>query len=145
MSTAEPHHLVALYDGDCGLCAKLVQFILPRDTKDAFRFAPLQSEYGQAALTRHGRPTHDFDTFVLITRPGASDEQVLDRSTAALAIMRRLGGLWPVAGVLGMIWPRFIRDLVYNLVAKNRFRFYGRGPDHCMIPSKENRAKFLAM
>lgn len=132
---------VVLYDGDCGLCARVVQFVLPRDRHDRFRFAALQSEFARAILIRHGMNTDDYDTFVLVEGPGTPGERLYLRSDAGLRVLAGLGGPWSLAAALRIV-PRFIRDAVYDLVARNRIEMFGRA-DQCMVPVGSARAKFI--
>jgi predicted DCC family thiol-disulfide oxidoreductase YuxK len=113
-----------------------VQFIIKRDPNAVFRFASLQSDAGQGLLRDHGLPTEDFDTMVLV-----EDGSVYTRSTAALRILRRLGGVWGIAYALVVV-PRLFRDAVYAAIAKNRYRWFGKR-EECMLPTPELRARFL--
>lgn len=130
------HEHVVLFDGVCNLCNNSVQFIIKRDKKRLFRFASLQGKAGQELLEKHHLPTDDFNSFVLI-----EGEKPYTRSAAALKIARHLGGGWRLLYSL-MIIPRFIRDAVYNLIAKNRYKWFGK-KDECMIPTPELRERFL--
>jgi predicted DCC family thiol-disulfide oxidoreductase YuxK len=126
------------YDGHCGLCHRAVKFVLKHDRSGrAFRFAPLQGETFAArvpAERRAGLP----DSIVVLTDDGS----LLVRSAAFLHILRRLGGGWvAVASVLGVI-PRGLRDFVYDLVARIRYRVFGRRDDVCPIVPPELRARF---
>ena len=132
---------IVLYDGVCGLCNRLVQFILKRDIHDRFRFASLQSEFGDQLLKRHGYDSRDLDTFYLVTNHGKPTESVLMRSDAILEVVATLGGVWKLAGV-GAVIPKVMRDGMYSVVARNRYRVFGKS-ESCMLPSAEHRAKFL--
>ncbi len=132
---------IVLYDGVCGLCNRLVQFILKRDVHDRFRFASLQSEFAEKLLKRHGADSRDLDTFYLVTSHGKPSERVLMRSDAILAVVRTLGGVWELAGVAAVL-PKVLRDGMYRIVARNRYRVFGKH-ESCMLPSPEHRAKFL--
>ena len=127
---------IVLFDGVCNLCNGAVQFIINRDPQGRFSFASLQSAAGQARLREFGLSTEAFDTFVLLEGGNA-----YTRSTAALRIARQLPGAWRLLYAL-MIVPRPIRDWVYGLVARNRYRLFGR-QDSCMMPTPELKAKFL--
>jgi predicted DCC family thiol-disulfide oxidoreductase YuxK len=127
---------VLLFDGVCNLCNASVQWVLLHDKKGIFHFAALQSEAGRALLLQHGLSTTDFDTAVLVT-----PQKVLLRSDVPLEIVRQLGGLWPLAYVFKLV-PRFLRDAVYNLVAKNRYRWWGHR-EQCMMPRPEWKGRFL--
>ena len=126
------------YDGHCGLCHRAVKFILKHDRSgNAFRFAPLQGETIQSLVPadqRAGLP----DSFVVLTRDGA----LLMRSNASLYILQTLGGGWKIlANILGII-PRGFRDLVYDFVARIRYRVFGRRDDLCPIVPPDLRARF---
>ncbi|MBS1545818.1 MAG: thiol-disulfide oxidoreductase DCC family protein [Bacteroidetes bacterium] len=133
---ALPDHLV-LFDGVCNLCNGAVQFIIRHDRRNRFRFAPLQSETGQRMLNGPGVSGDAFSSIVY-RRKG----KWLTRSTAVLHVARDLGGAWQWAYGL-IIVPRFLRDAVYDLVARNRFRWFGRR-DACMVPEPEVQGRFLS-
>ena len=129
------HHII-LFDGVCNFCNFWVNFIIDRDKDDIFKFAALQSEAGQKLLNKFNMKTEDFDTFILI-----DGEICFTKSTAALKIARKLN--FPVKILYYFIFiPKFLRDLIYSLIAKNRYRFFGKR-DVCRIPSYEERKKFL--
>ena len=132
---------IVLYDGVCGLCNQLVQFLLKRDKRDQLRYASLQSDFAAKILVRHGLNPKDLDTVCLVINYQETDERVLTRSTAILNVIKNLGGIWKVAA-LGKIVPRPIRDLFYELVARNRYRVFGKF-ETCMLPEPRHRAKFL--
>jgi len=123
-----------LFDGVCNLCNGFVQFVIARDPDGRFQFGPLQSAAAQRLLA--SAPPSPSESFVLI-----EDGRVFRRSTAALRILRRLRFPWPLAYVAILI-PRPIRDAVYDLVARNRYRWFGRR-DRCMVPTPEVRKRFL--
>ncbi len=127
---------IILFDGVCNLCNGAVQFIIKRDDKNQFSFASLQSGTGKHLLVKHDLPFTDFNSFVLI-----ENDKVYTRSGAALRVARRLKGLWPLLYCF-IIIPKFLRDGVYKLIAKNRYRWFGR-QDECMLPSKDLKARFL--
>ena len=127
---------VVLFDGVCGLCNGTVDFIIARDPEGVFAFAPLQSETGRGFLASAGVPADDLDTIVLI-----EGERRYVKSTAALRILKRLPGLWPVL-YGAIIVPRFFRDAMYNAVARNRYRWFGKS-DSCRVPAPEIRQRFL--
>jgi predicted DCC family thiol-disulfide oxidoreductase YuxK len=132
---------IVLYDGVCGLCNHLVQFLLKRDTKDRFRFASLQSEFAQTLMTKHGVDPHDLDTVYVVKAHGQTNETLLGRSDAILYMLSELGGVWKLTGV-GRVLPKAFRDAVYKLVARNRYRVFGKH-ESCMLPEPKHRAKFL--
>ena len=127
---------VLLFDGVCNLCSRLVRFVLDRDREERFRFASLQSETGRRYLAEHGLP-EDLDTMVLI-----EGGRAYVRSTAALRTARRLGLPWRLLYPLVLI-PPFLRDPAYRLLARNRYRWFGKS-DVCSIPTPDERARFLS-
>ena len=137
-------NLIVFYDGVCGLCNRLVQFLLKRDNQDKLRFASLQSDFASKVLTRHGLDPSDLDTLHIVENYDQSNERVLNRSTAILRAARELGGLWSIAALLGSVVPRPLRDVFYNLVATNRYKVFGKY-ETCMLPEPRHRAKFLDM
>lgn len=132
---------IVLYDGVCGLCNRLVQFLLKRDRRDHLRFASLQSDFAAGILRRHGANPHDLDTVYVVVNYNETGEGLLARSDAILSLGKPLGGIWKLAAA-GKILPRGIRDRLYNLVARNRYRVFGKH-DSCMIPEGRYRRKFL--
>ena len=131
-----PEKKIILFDGVCNLCSSSVQFILKRDKKDQFLFASLQGNTGQEYLRKFNLPADTFNSFILV-----EGDHYYGRSTGALRVLRLLGGLrsWLYAFI---IIPRFIRDAVYNLIAKNRYRWFGK-KEECWVPTPELKAKFL--
>jgi predicted DCC family thiol-disulfide oxidoreductase YuxK len=132
---------IVLYDGVCGLCNQLVQFLLKRDKDDRLRYASLQSEFASKILVRHGLNPKDLDTVCVVVNFEESDERVLTKSTAILEVVGGLGGIWKISAV-GKIFPRAVRDLFYDLVARNRYRVFGKY-ETCMLPEPRHRTKFL--
>lgn len=127
---------ILLFDGVCNLCNQTVQIIIRADKKELFKFTSLQSTTGQTLLNIMNLPTSNFDSIVMI-----DDDKVYTKSTAALKVCRKLGGVWIVFYPL-MIIPKPIRDAVYQLIAKNRYKWFGKR-NHCMIPSPEIKKRFL--
>lgn len=134
--TLFPEKPLVLFDGVCNLCSASVQFIIEHDPEGKILFASLQSERGQAILQHFGMRTDDFDTFVLI-----ENGQAYTRSTAVLREVRYFSGLWKYLYAL-IIVPRPIRDFVYNIVAKNRYRWFGK-KNECWLPTPELKMRFL--
>ena len=132
---------IVLYDGVCAFCNRIVQFLLKRDRRDRLRFASLQSEFAARILKRHGLDAHDLETVCVVTNYEQSDEALLTRSDAILSLGQQLGGIWNVS-VVGKVLPRALRDWLYNLVARNRYRVFGKY-DSCMLPEGRYRRKFL--
>jgi predicted DCC family thiol-disulfide oxidoreductase YuxK len=121
---------VLLFDGECGLCQRLVRALLRRDPRGRLRFAPLQGPAAQGYLRRQGLPTADFDSLVFVpdwADPGRGDYRL--RTDGALAALRSAGGPRWVIRILS-VWPAAWRDAGYRLVARWRFRFFGRGAPH---------------
>lgn len=127
---------IILFDGICNLCNSAVKFVLKRDKNSVFKFASLQSDVAKKLLSKTHVSNMDAGTFVLI-----ENGKTYIRSTAALKVCKHLSGLWPFM-TLFMVVPKFIRDWVYNLISKNRYRWFGK-QDACMIPSPEVKDKFL--
>ncbi|HIB47827.1 MAG TPA: thiol-disulfide oxidoreductase DCC family protein [Flavobacteriaceae bacterium] len=132
----QKQHKIILFDGVCNLCNSSVTFVIKRDTNDVFRFAALQEAPGQALIKKHGIDPAETDSIILV-----SGDKAYTKSTAALKIARQLGGGYPLLYAF-MIVPKFIRNWMYDYVAKNRYRWYGK-KESCMIPTPELRSKFL--
>lgn len=128
---------IILFDGVCNLCNSSVQFVIKRDKKDAFRYAALQSEAGQSLLAERNIDTSEVDSIILID-PGVA---YYTKSDAALEICDEIGGGWSLLVVFKWV-PSSIRNIVYDFIAKNRYRWYGK-KDQCMIPTPDLKAKFL--
>ena len=126
---------IVLFDGVCNFCSDSVNFIIRHDTENRFAFTPLQSEKGIELRAKYGIDD-DIDSIVLI-----EDDRAFTKSTAALRIAKRLGGIWALAYAF-IIVPRPIRDYFYELFAKYRYRLFGK-KDKCMLPTPEVRARFL--
>jgi predicted DCC family thiol-disulfide oxidoreductase YuxK len=134
-SNSPGHHLI-LFDGVCNLCNGFVQFVIRRDPAGRFQFAALQSASARRTLSLLDAPSPLPDTIVLV-----EESTVFTGSTAALRIARRLSFPWPLAGALLAI-PRPLRDWLYGVVARHRYRWFGRG-SVCMVPTAELRSRFL--
>jgi predicted DCC family thiol-disulfide oxidoreductase YuxK len=133
---------ILLYDGVCGLCNRLVQFILRRDRQAIFRFAALQSSFAARILSRHGANPTDLDTVYLVLNHELPDESLLSRSDAVLFVLKKLGRFWRVAALLLQLLPGLLRDPLYNVIARNRYRIFGRS-DVCTLPSDADHIRFL--
>ena len=127
---------IVLFDGECNLCNGFVQFLVRRDPKARLRFAALQSRAAQQLLKGRRPADDDMDT-VIYLRKG----HVLVRSTAALFILRDLGGGWGNSSIFLAV-PRPIRDAAYRWVARNRYSWFGKR-DRCMVPTPELQSRFL--
>jgi predicted DCC family thiol-disulfide oxidoreductase YuxK len=133
---------IILYDGVCGLCDRLVRFTLQRDTNGRFRFASLQSNFTARILQRHALDPHDLNTVYLVEDCDRPGERLLARSDAVVSILRQLGGAWRVTAALLRVVPRWLRDWGYKMVARNRYRIFGRS-DTCLLPEAKYRDRFL--
>jgi predicted DCC family thiol-disulfide oxidoreductase YuxK len=133
---------IILYDGVCGLCNRLVQFLLKHDKHARLRFASLQSDFAAKVLQRHGIDPKDLDTLHVIENYEQPNEQVLQRSDAIVRAGRELGGFWSASAAAAKVVPRSLRDLVYRFVARNRYRVFGKY-DSCMLPDPNQRSRFL--
>jgi predicted DCC family thiol-disulfide oxidoreductase YuxK len=135
-------NLIVLYDGVCGLCNRLVQFLLQRDKYDRLMFASLQSDFARTTLARHGADARDLDTVQILENYGQHDEKLFSRSDAILRAGKALGGFWKFAAVIGGYLPKGIRDSFYRSVARNRYSVFGKY-DTCLLPEPKYRKKFL--
>lgn len=138
-----PHSLIdpetanlVLFDGVCNLCNGAVQFIIKHDRANRFRFASLQSETAKKYIAHFSVTGPELYSLLLI-----KNGKVYDRSAAVLEIAKHLSGLWPVLAIF-IILPEFFRDGIYSLIARNRYRLFGK-KDQCMIPTPDLTARFL--
>jgi len=127
---------IILFDGVCNFCNSAVNFTIKKNAKSNIFFAPIQSEAGQKILKQYDLPADDMQSFVFVDKGKAYKQ-----STAALKVCRYLRGLWPLCYGL-IIVPLFIRDGIYNWIAKNRYKWFGLRQE-CMIPSPEVKQRFL--
>lgn len=128
---------IILFDGVCNLCDSSIQFIIKHDKKDLFRFVALQSEIGMEIIKHIGVDTSKIDS-ILLYEPGKA---YYYKAEAALKIAKELGGIYTVISWFGIL-PKFLTNSVYDYIAKNRYKWYGK-KDACMIPTPELKAKFL--
>jgi predicted DCC family thiol-disulfide oxidoreductase YuxK len=148
MTTAMPQspthaagrHLL-LFDGDCGLCTSLVQFVLARDPGGAFHFASLSSPEGRSIVTRHGGDADDVSTMYVVADYRTPDARPLTRSRAALFVLATLGWPWKVATLFGVL-PTALLDRLYDVVARHRGRLFGRR-EQCLVPRPEWQDRFI--
>jgi len=127
---------IILFDGVCNLCNGAVTFIIKLDKNDTFRFGALQSDVGMELIDQHGIDTSKTDSIILI-----ENGKFYSKSSAALKIARYLSGGYPLLYGL-MVLPKFIRDRMYDVIANNRYRWFGK-KQSCMVPTPELKAKFL--
>ena len=127
---------VILFDGVCNFCNGAVNFTIKRDKNKMIKFAALQSEVGRSLIRHYGLPENDMRSFLLI-----ENGKLYSKSTAALKVCRYLKGLWPLCYGF-IIVPAFIRNAVYDLIARNRYKWFGQ-KEECMVPTPDVRARFL--
>ncbi len=127
---------ILLFDGVCNLCNGFVQFVIKRDPAEQFVFGALQSEIGQSLLEQHQLPKN-LSTVVLIHQGKAYTQ-----SDVALETGRILGGGWQAFYVFKWILPAFLRNAIYDWLARNRYRLFGKS-EQCMVPTPELKARFL--
>ena len=136
--TENKHQLdnVVIFDGVCNLCARSVRFILDHEADQTLRFTPLQSPAGARLMHDLGLDPEDASTFVLI-----ADGKAYVKSDAAIRLSRYFRPAWRPLGIVKII-PRRLRDWAYDLVARKRYRWFGR-LDSCMVPTAELKARFI--
>jgi predicted DCC family thiol-disulfide oxidoreductase YuxK len=139
-SIAEGGHLV-LYDGVCGLCSRLLQFLLEHDHRAVFTFASLQSVTGRAMVERGGGDPDDLTSFYVLANYRTGHTRIFSRSSAALFVAGELGWPWKAA-VLMRVLPTAVLDRVYDVVARSRYRVFGRH-EQCLRPRPEFRTRFV--
>jgi predicted DCC family thiol-disulfide oxidoreductase YuxK len=130
---------VLLYDGVCGLCNRLVQFVLKHDNQAHFRFASLQSNYAAGILKRHGLDPHDLDTLYVVEESG---ERLTSRSDAVIFLLCELGGFWRAVSLALRMFPKRLRDWGYSIVARHRYRVFGKY-ESCPLPEDKYQDRFL--
>lgn len=128
---------IILFDGVCNFCNYWVNFIIDRDKKNVYKFASLQSAFGQQKLKELRFPQNVFDTFILI-----DGEKYFTKSDAAFIILKELNTSLKIFYPLKYM-PKFVRDLVYSLIAKNRYKIFGMR-QACRIPTAEERVRFIS-
>jgi predicted DCC family thiol-disulfide oxidoreductase YuxK len=139
-SSEEGAHLL-LYDGVCGLCNRLIQFLLEHDRRGVFAFASLQGAMGRATVERFGGDPDQLTSFHVLANYRGDKPQMFTRSGAALFVAGQLGWPWKAA-VLARVLPTAMLDHLYNLVARNRYRLFGRS-EQCLLPRPEARHRFV--
>jgi predicted DCC family thiol-disulfide oxidoreductase YuxK len=134
-----------LYDGLCGLCNGVVQWVIKRDHGDRFRFAPQQSAVAERILSRCGFDREAMiqsNSVYLVLDAGTEHERVLTQSDVTVHMLLLLGGGWRILGMLLRAVPRFARNAAYDLFARNRYRLTDRY-EVCPIPTEAERMKFV--
>lgn len=124
-----------LFDGVCNFCNSSINFIIDHDPEKYFKFAPLQSELGQSILEQFNKNTDDFDSVILLKK-----NQLFQKSDAAIEITKHLSGSWKYLAVFGIL-PTFFLNFFYDIIAKNRYRIFGK-TETCRIPTPELRERF---
>ena len=127
---------IILFDGICNFCNASVNKIIEHDKKNVFKFAAIQSDAGKIILTEFSIDTSKTDSILLI-----ENNTIFTKSTAVLKIAKQLSGLYKLSYVF-IIIPPFIRNAIYDFIAKNRYKWFGK-KESCMIPTKEASGKFL--
>ncbi|MCG2461351.1 DCC1-like thiol-disulfide oxidoreductase family protein [Flavobacteriaceae bacterium F89] len=133
----ETQKKIILFDGVCNLCSGAVRFVVKHDRNDVFRIAPLQSVIGRKLMVDR-KIDPDQTTSVVLIDPGKA---YYTKSTAVLKIGREFGGIWKSLWLLERL-PVGLRDWIYNLLAKNRYRWFGK-KEECMVPGPKLKTKFL--
>ena len=128
--------VVILFDGVCNFCNSAVNFVIKRDKGSKIKFSPIQSSHGQQIIKEHDFHLTYLSSFIFIEKG-----VLYTRSTAALKLCKYLDGAWPIAYGF-IIVPKFIRDGIYNLIAKNRYKWFGQ-QDKCMVPTPDLKKRFL--
>lgn len=127
---------IILFDGVCNLCNSTVQKIIENDDKNQFKFASLQSEFGQKFLQKNDLSTEEFNSIILV-----EGENFYTRSDAALRIGKELKGIYKLSGIL-FVFPKFIRNAVYDWISRNRYKWFGK-QESCWLPTPELQQKFI--
>lgn len=136
MSNIYACHPIVLFDGVCNLCNGVINFIIENDKQSKFRFASLQSTESVKILKSYGINDTTLNSVVLVYQ-----NKIYTQSSAALHILKLLGGIYSV-GYLFILIPSFIRNWIYQLIAKNRYKWFGK-KDNCMVPSESVKKLFL--
>ncbi len=127
---------VILFDGVCNFCNASINFVIDHDPNKHFKFASLQSEFGNAILKKYQRNTTDFESVILL-----KNNRIFTKSKAALEIAKDLCGFWKYLSLFSVL-PSSILDFFYDLIAKNRYKIFGKS-DSCRMPTRELRERFL--
>ena len=133
---------IVLYDGVCGLCNRLVQFVLKNDRNDVFRFASLQSKLAEQILVRHRLRSKSLETVYVVLDYGFAKERLLSRLQAVVYVLQQLGGPLAYVSAILRVLPAPVQNFLYRLVARNRYRVFGRY-ETCPLPDSDTRCKFL--
>ncbi len=131
-----PGKVHILFDGNCNFCSRWVMFLISRDGYDRFRFSASQLPAAKTILEKYRVTDQVVDTFILI-----EDDHVYARSAGVLRIFKNLPGLWPALYIFRIV-PPFFRDAIYNFIARNRYKWFGKR-EACFVPDEEMKSKFL--
>ena len=137
-----PAYRILLYDGVCGLCNRLVQFSLKRDGNHRLHYASLQSDFAAKILQRHALNPGDLDTVYFVKDCGGPEEGISARSDAIISVLQLIAGPWTVVAMLLRAFPKWSRDWGYKVIARNRYRIFGRS-DSCPLFEPKYRDRFL--
>ena len=129
------NHII-LFDGVCNLCNGAVQFVIKHDKNSRFKFASLQSKFGEQFLLQNNLSTTNFNSFIYVR-----NQKILQKSTAALYVLKDIKG-FVALGFVFIIVPKFIRDFIYTLIAKKRYKWFGK-KEVCMMPTAALKNRFL--
>ncbi|PWK26138.1 putative DCC family thiol-disulfide oxidoreductase YuxK [Arcicella aurantiaca] len=127
---------IILFDGVCNFCNSSINFIIDHDPEKNFKFASLQSDFGQKTLRKFNKNTEDFDSVILI-----KNNQLYQKAEAALEITKQLSGLWKYLSIFKIL-PTSILNFFYNIIAQNRYRIFGKS-DTCRMPTPDLKERFL--
>lgn len=130
-------HPIVLFDGVCKFCNGSVNYIIDHDPNKIFRFAPIQSEFGTKLAKQHGQDPEKLDSVMLVFQG-----KLYKYSSAGLRIGTRLKGFPKFLAYLGYILPRFVRDAIYKLIAKRRYKWFGK-LEACRMPTPDLKERFL--
>ena len=136
-TASEKTPLIILFDGNCGLCEVMVNFLLKRDPANRFRFSPQQSQTARDLMTQHKLDPETIESVVLI-----DGERIYTKSSAALRIVLEMPEPWPLLAMLVFL-PEWLRDDAYDFVARHRHQWF-KPPDVCRSPSADERERFLS-
>lgn len=127
---------IILFDGVCNFCNGSVNFLIKRDSKGIFKYAPLQSEIGQNIIAKYNIP-ETVDSIILL-----KENNIYIKSNAVIEIIKELKWYWEML-IIVKILPKKFRDLLYDLIANNRYKWFGK-MDSCMIPDENVKSRFIS-
>lgn len=130
------NNIILLFDGECNLCNRTVQFVIKRDKKANIKFASLQSDAGTQMMQQFNIPIEYIDSIILV-----ENKKIFYKSTAALRLCKKMDGLWPILYIFILI-PAFIRNFVYDFIARNRIKWFGKA-DNCWVMTPELKQRFI--